>query len=65
MKFKAGQFIVIKDFGAAKVDEVLGDDYFVFFANGKRGGGWKDRDVTGTVTEKQFWAEWRRNRAFN
>lgn len=65
MKFKAGQFVVVKHLGAAKVDDVIDGAYFLFFANGKRGGGWKDHDIERVLTEKEFWSEWRRFKAFN
>lgn len=64
-KFKAGQFVVVKHLGAAKIDAVINGSYHLFFYNGKRGGGWKDHDIEKTLPEKSFWAEWRRNRAFN
>ncbi|KRU69626.1 hypothetical protein AN449_02510 [Pseudomonas aeruginosa] len=62
MKFKDGQFVDVKLIGFAKVDAVEGDNYRLFFADGKRGGGWKDHDIAGLTTEKKFWSEWRRHR---
>jgi hypothetical protein len=65
MKFKKGDYVVVKGVGAAKVDEVLDGTYFMFFFNGTQGQGWKDHDIKKTLKPYQFWSEWKRCRAFN
>lgn len=64
MKFKAGAFVQVKLVGLAKVESVGDDDYFLFLADGKRGGGWKEHDIVGASTEKQFWSEWRNHNRY-
>lgn len=58
MKFRAGEFVEVKLIGFSKVESVGNEDYFLFHSDGKRGGGWKEHDIVGPSTEKQFWAEW-------
>lgn len=65
MNHQAGVYVSIKGIGAAKIDDVLQDSYFLFHADGKCGGGWKDHEVERVITDKVFWAEWRRHRASN
>lgn len=64
MKFQAGAFVEVKLVGLAKVDAVGDSEYFLFFADGKRGGGWKEHDIVGPTTEKKFWAEWRTHKRY-
>lgn len=62
MKFEAGEFVEVKLIGFAKVESVGDEDYFLFHSDGKRGGGWKEHDIVGPATEKQFWAEWHKHK---
>ena len=64
MKYKAGQFVEVKLLGLAKVDSEDGESYSLFFADGKRGGGWKEHDIVAPTTEKKFWAEWRSHKQY-
>lgn len=64
MKYQQGAFVEVKLVGLAKVDAVTDKEYFLFFADGKRGGGWKEWDIVGPTTEKKFWAEWRKHKRY-
>lgn len=62
MRFGEGEFVEVKHVGLAKVESVGAEEYFLFHADGKRGGGWKEHDIVGPATEKQFWAQWRQHK---
>jgi hypothetical protein len=65
LRYKIGDCVYVKGVGAAKVNDLIGGTYFLYFYNGKSGQGWKDHDIEKPLTGKQFWSEWRRYKAFN
>lgn len=64
MKYSMGQFVEVKLIGPAKIEDIIDGTYFLFFFNGKRGQGWRDRDISRTISEKEFWREWRKAKAY-
>ena len=61
MAYQVGNAVIVRNIGLALIKEILPDgSLWLYFASGKRGGGWHDYDFAGAVSEREFWQEWRR-----
>lgn len=56
-KYKTGDHVKVKALGIAKIHCKVEGNYWLKFANGKEGGGWKDRDILGLASAAEFNAE--------
>jgi hypothetical protein len=63
MTYRPDQCIIVRNIGPAIIKEVLADGtFFLFFASGKRGGGYEAWHFDRVISNKQFWSEWRKGR---
>ena len=61
MTYQIEQSVVVKGIGAARIKHIATDGTFsLYFANGACGDRWHASDFERTLSDKEFWAEWRR-----